>query len=544
MRASSQFLALLALGGAALAAADNESTVSTAVPWKHLSISAPSSGRYLHRTESGKPFFWQADTAWELFHRLNRSDIEYYLQDRASKGFNIVQAVVISELNGTTLPNFYGELPLHDADPLRPNEAYFTHVDWAVERAAEHGILIALVPTWGRYVNCGWHDGPVIFNESSAEWYGDFIGQRYPGLPKIIGGDSNGFWSCNTSSAQDAFRADPTLDPKTLLGPITDTRSVWSSMAKGLANAEQEAGFEPFVSWHPTNMWISTPDTGLPYGHNYMNGTFGRVSMDAVQSGHNVPDNNTLDAGFDVMMGWDSTLNYENIATMRAAFSGPVVGLENHYEGANIGFNASRPLWNASDVRHGFYNAYLSGSCGFTYGTQAVWQMYAPLDQLARADLYIEPQLQQPSNESWRDALEYPGATHSGYVQRLFAGLSRATFDNMQPNRSFILSPEDAEEDVLAYTGNQYVAGLVSREHYWVYAGYGDAFDLDLDALAGHFSAGGASAKARWYDPRQGEYRNSTESSGLALTGRKTFVPPSSGSVDDDWVLHLKVVDA
>ncbi|OJD33769.1 uncharacterized protein BKCO1_2700067 [Diplodia corticola] len=525
MRATTSLLALLSLGGALGSASDN----STSVPWSNLSISAE--GRNLYRTSSGEPFFWQADTAWELFHRLNRSDIDHYLQDRASKGFNVVQSVVISELNGTTYPNFYGELPLHDADPLRPNDAYFAHVDWAVRRAASYGILVALVPTWGRWVNCGWHNGAIIFNESSAESFGHYIGHRYPGLPKIIGGDSNGLWACNASAAQEAFRADQTVDQSTLLGPITDTRSVWARMAEGFAAAESNAGATPFVTWHPTNMWIATPATPLPYGHNYM----ANVSMDAVQSGHNIPDNDTVDTRFAALRGWDSTRNYANVAAMRAAFAGPVVDLENHYEGAFVGFNASRPLWNASHVRHGFYNARLAGACGFTYGANAVWQMYAPRAQLARPDLFVPPQIEQPANESWRDALAYPGATQSGFVQRLFAGLDREDLESLRPDRGFV-----ASADVLAYEGNRYVAGLVSRRQYWVYAGYGDAFDLDLDALRAHF--GKDRARARWYDPRQGVYRNETGSARpFGLEGRKAFVPPTSGGVDDDWVLELNV---
>ena len=30
-------------------------------------------------TEDGKPFFWLGDTAWELFHQLNRDEAEHYL---------------------------------------------------------------------------------------------------------------------------------------------------------------------------------------------------------------------------------------------------------------------------------------------------------------------------------------------------------------------------------------------------------------------------------------------------------------------------------
>lgn len=56
-------------------------------------------------TEEGTPFFWLADTAWELFHRCDRDEAEMYLKKRASQGFNLVQAVVVAELDGLNTPN-------------------------------------------------------------------------------------------------------------------------------------------------------------------------------------------------------------------------------------------------------------------------------------------------------------------------------------------------------------------------------------------------------------------------------------------------------
>lgn len=558
MRLASSLAAVAASAVATASAMVNSST--STVSWADLAISATSNGRYLSRTSSGEHFFWQADTAWELFHRLNRSDIDFYLQDRASKGFNVVQAVAIAELNGTTWPNFYGELPLVDRDPMRPNEAYFAHVDWAVNRAAEYGILIALVPTWGAYVNCGWYNQSwVIFNETSAQWYGNYIGHRYPGLPKIIGADSNAFWSCNISEAQTVYEADPALDPASLVGPVEDSRAVFASMANGLKEAEAKLGFTSFLTWHPTNQReLGTVD---PYGHNvsaliiivrtrsfvlltqinqYMNGSFGNVSMDAVQSGHTLADHTTLGQTFYPLQMWDSTKNYNNITAMRAAFSGPVIDLENHYEGAHVSFNATLPIWNSSIVRHGLWNAFLSGSAGFTYGAQAVWQMYAPEAQLAYAGLYMAPRLEQAANESWRDALKYPGATQSGYLQKLFAGLDTAVFNSLQPDRTFIKTPAvSIEDDVLSYEANRYVAALVSSSRYWVYTGFGDTFDLDLDALGAHFGTANGTASSHWYDPRTGVSQNATSS--FLLGGLKTFVPPTGGSVDDDWALILEL---
>lgn len=236
---------------------------------------------------------------------------------------------------------------------------------------------------------------------------------------------------------------------------------------------------------------------------------------------------------------WDSTYNYENITEMRAEFPGPVIDLENHYEGAHDSFNATLPIWNSSVVRHGLWNAFLSGSAGFTYGAHAVWQMYAPESQLAYPELYMYPMLEQAANESWRDALKYPGSTQASFVQKLFAGLTKADFDNLQPDRTFIKTPAGSTDDVLGYEANRYVAGLVGSSQYWVYTGFGDTFDMDLSALGSYFGAGNGTATSKWYDPRTGAFQNATGSTSLG--GRKTFVPPTGGTVDNDWALVLQL---
>ena len=76
--------------------------------------------RYLEY-DDGTPFFYLGDTAWELYHRLNREEAQYYLSNRAAKGFTVIQAVALAELGGTDVPNAYGELPLINRDPTTPN---------------------------------------------------------------------------------------------------------------------------------------------------------------------------------------------------------------------------------------------------------------------------------------------------------------------------------------------------------------------------------------------------------------------------------------
>lgn len=83
-------------------------------------------------TEDGKTFFYLADTAWELFHRLNQEEAEKYLADRAAKGFNVIQVVVLAEQAGLSEPNAYGHLPLVDkTDPTRPATIHQENQPWA-----------------------------------------------------------------------------------------------------------------------------------------------------------------------------------------------------------------------------------------------------------------------------------------------------------------------------------------------------------------------------------------------------------------------------
>jgi Protein of unknown function (DUF4038) len=167
-----------------------------------------------HRLEhaDGTPFLWLADTAWELFHRLDRADVELYLEKRRAQGFTVIQAVALAELNGLNVPNAHGARPLVDNDPARlwvtegndpadPKQYdYWDHVDYAFDVAAAKGMAIALVPTWGDKIpQVGmaptWGLGPRVFTPANAKAYGQALAKRYghrPNLIWVIGGDRVG----------------------------------------------------------------------------------------------------------------------------------------------------------------------------------------------------------------------------------------------------------------------------------------------------------------------------------------------------------------
>jgi hypothetical protein len=69
---------------------------------QHLRVS-PDGHRLLN--EDSSAFFYLGDTAWELFHRCTKDETEMYLKDRKAKGFNVIQAVVLAELDGLNTPN-------------------------------------------------------------------------------------------------------------------------------------------------------------------------------------------------------------------------------------------------------------------------------------------------------------------------------------------------------------------------------------------------------------------------------------------------------
>ncbi len=184
-------------------------------------LRAPTSGRLLaaeihepvrlkvsdsHRflvTSDGKPFFWLGDTAWELFHRLNRDETERYLTDRAAKGFTVIQAVALAELDGVTVPNAQGHLPLIKEDLHHPDvkggpdNDYWDEAEWVIALAATKGLYVGLLPMWGK---------PCPADPSSCERCGRFIGERFQAhlnLIWILGGDR----PARTKNEQDCWRA-------------------------------------------------------------------------------------------------------------------------------------------------------------------------------------------------------------------------------------------------------------------------------------------------------------------------------------------------
>ncbi len=340
----------------------------------------------------GSPFFYLGDTAWELFHRLNRDEAALYLANRAQKGFTVIQAVALAELDGLNTPNAYGDKPLLDDDPAKPNEAYFKHVDWIVEKAQEQGLYIGLLPTWGdKLIKEKWGKGPVVFNESNARAYGRFIGTRYAKQPNIIwilGGD----------------RSPENLVP------------IWSAMAAGIKEGD---GGKHLITYHPGG---ATSSADWLHKEPWLD-------FNMMQSGH----------------GGRDLPNYKMIAKDYALSPvKPMIDGEPRYENHPVNWQPDKNGWfDQFDVRQALYWSVFAGGAGVTYGCHDVWQMLAPGREplgLARGD--------------WKTSLDLPAAGQAQYLRRLM--LSRPYFDRVPDNSLIVGGQGEGADHVQATRGDGY----------------------------------------------------------------------------------------
>ncbi len=326
------------------------------VNFKNGSLRVSSNHRYLE-FENGAKFFYLGDTAWELFHRLSKADAEKYLENRRAKGFTVIQAVVLAELDGLNVPNMEGERPLIDNDPTQPNEKYFAHVDWVIRKAQEKGLFIGLLPTWGDKVDKQWGVGPVIFNKENAGHYGRWIGNRYKDYPNIIwinGGDRSGGGA---------------------------NLEIWNALANGIKSVDSNH----LMTYHPM-------------GGNSSSKWFHKekwLDFNMMQTGHS-------ERSYSV---YQRLLIHDyQLQPIKPTFDG-----EPRYEDHPRDWKPEKLGWfDDADVRQAAYWSLFSGSFGHTYGCHAIWQMLTP----DRSPIGF-------ARHTWYDDLDLPGAADMVNVRRL-----------------------------------------------------------------------------------------------------------------------------
>ncbi|MEM8897332.1 MAG: glycoside hydrolase family 140 protein [Bacteroidota bacterium] len=347
-------------------------------------------------TEDGKPFFWLGDTAWELFHRCDREEADFYLETRAAQGFTVIHAVALAELDGLHDPNPYGETPLIDDDPSKPNPKYFEHVDYIISKADELGMYVALLPTWGdKLFKAGWGIGPEVLNANNAEALGKWMGERYKDRDNIIwvmGGDRN-----------------PREESEDI--------AVWNAMAKGVTEGVGSAE-EALITFHPQP---SRPGGSSNWFHQEE-----WLDFNMHQTGH-CPNQAT----------------YEIIAhDYNLSPTKPVIDGEPLYEDHPNCFNAKELGHSVpSDIRRIIYWNVFAGSFGHSYGCHAVWQMFT----------HDRDPINYPLRP-WKEALQLPLANQMKHLKHLM--LSRPFLSRI-PDQSMVISEQDDDETYVIATRDE-----------------------------------------------------------------------------------------
>jgi hypothetical protein len=288
---------------------------------KDLKLKVSKNGRYFV-DQDGKPFFYLADTAWLIFQRLNKDEVDEYLKDRVAKGFTVVQSYVLrglEEKHPDGAKSLLGEVPLIDRDPTKPNEAFFKNVDAVVDRANELGLVMGLVAAKSWHVN---KHPERVFDNKNAYTFGKFLGARYKNNAVIwfVGGDS----------------------------PPGDDEAIWVAMAKGLKNG---SGGVHLICYHgqggtSSSKWFHKADW---------------LDFNSIQSGHS----------------WGAT-NYGFVTKdYELSPAKPTVDMEPAYENHPSG---TKPRIDSHQVRAEAYWAMLAGAAGHGYGALDLFYLYKDKD--------------------------------------------------------------------------------------------------------------------------------------------------------------------
>ncbi len=439
---------------------------NTAKPLQKLQIS---SNKHYFQTEDGKPFFWLGDTGWLTFGKLSREEMNTYFKDRKAKGYNVIQVMVLHTL---AAKNVYGDMALIDGDISKPwttsgnnfkNPAeydFWDHVDYALDVAQKNGIYLAMVPVWGTNVSTG-----NKVNKAQAEKYAKFLVERFKHRTNIIwlnGGDTYG----------DKF---------------TD---IWNAIGSTLKTNNPKQ----LVTFHPFGRTDSS--------ENYHNASW--LDFNMFQSGHRRYDQDTLPNSF-------KEDNYKFVLRDFALKPiKPTLDGEPSYEGIPHGLHDTlQPKWKDQDLRRYAYWSVFAGGAGFTYGNNAVMQMFHKGEKKGAYG----------NKAIWSDELHALGASQMQYAKKLI--LKYNYFDRV-PDESIVVNQG---------TKYDYLAATRGTDYALIYTYNGRTMSLNMGKIKGD------KVKASWFNPKNGKEKSIGE---FKNEGVLDFDPPGDKIDGNDWVLVLK----
>lgn len=418
------------------------------------------------RHADSTPFFWLGDTAWGMCFRLDRAQVDQYLDNRRAKGFNVFMtaALGLPGFTGSTAAknpaNRYGHRAFHGGDtpdlsrprvvdggsPTSPND-YWDHVDYIVGAAAARGMYIGLLPQWGYTYN-------TSFNTTTAKAYGRFIGERYrtrKNVIWVIGGDDMPATSTHVANYRSMAEGVLTGVTGATLA-YNQTGSAWNSV---------------FMTFHPGT------------------GSEGSSSSQWFHADHWL-DTNMYQSGGRLPKAYDLA-----VADFKRSPVKPTLMGEGTYEDATR--SGSGTVADAWKVRRQAYHSLTGGSMGTTYGHNLIWD----------------------NKSSWETAMNRPGAQQMTVLKDFWTARPWTTY---VPDAGIVAS---GATDGAVDGGNNRKTAVRSTAgaECLVYYAVNTAATIRLDRITTS-----STVTATWWDPRNG----STVSAGSHATSAvPRFTPPS-----------------
>jgi hypothetical protein len=155
-----------------------------------------SDGQYLVYA-NGEPFFYLADTAWEMMWNSTLDEVRALVSDRKRKGFTAIQFVMMSHIFFTPdgMTNQSGQKFVLNEDFSMLNLRYFDYIDSVVSMMNDSGIVAVICPQWAAGLTdinrMSWSPKNPISNEN-VKLIGCYAASRYAGSHMfwIVGGDA------------------------------------------------------------------------------------------------------------------------------------------------------------------------------------------------------------------------------------------------------------------------------------------------------------------------------------------------------------------
>lgn len=333
--------------------------------------------------ERGEPFFWLSDTWWmALSSRLDFKTFQELAKKRKEQGFNTIQLVagLFPDMDSFDVrgANSAGFPWEEGYSSINPN--YFDEADKKIFYLLEEGFTLCILGSWGYYLK------KMGLEKMQQHWR--YIIARWGAYPIV--------WCLAGEATMPYYLGSKRASEEKQL------KEGWEQMARYIRRIEP---FGNLLTLHPMQCSLFEIDASL-------------IDINLLQASHS---------------------GYESIAKgvellLKTKGQMPTIMDEINYEG--ILRNTQAEI-----QRLGFWASVLSGSCGFGYGANGVWQINSE-----DAPFGASPSGANWGNTPLKRALNFEGAKQIGRAKEFLKQFEWQKFEPMQES----IEPKVAKSDPTA----------------------------------------------------------------------------------------------